>query len=139
MGEPMDRSKRVFWTKNRSFEDAYPTVEAADVEYTESGSFPDLRPRWATAREFNSEPRRRYHSIRHDGGLIFCSNPRCRRGGYEIDRVLSAMRQAGETIREGSLPCPGDEGSPKGRRLGDKCRNSISYKLTVKYTPHPQP
>ena len=43
MGEPMDLSKRVFW-EQRSFEDAYPTVEVADVEYTETGNMPDIAP-----------------------------------------------------------------------------------------------
>jgi hypothetical protein len=64
VGEPMDLSKRVFW-ETRSFEDAYPTVEAADLEYIETGRKPHLTPRRASPREFNNEPRRKYHNIRH--------------------------------------------------------------------------
>ncbi len=115
MGEPMDLSRRVFGEK-RSFEDAHPTVEAADIEYIETGEMPDVRPRSWAIREFNNEPRERYHSIRHGGALILCSNPLCRRGGYEVVSILSAMKRTGETAREGSLACPGDEGSPKGQR-----------------------
>lgn len=137
MGEPMDLSKRVFWEK-RSFEDAYPTVEAADVEYIETGRQANLMPRRASPREFNNEPRQQYHSIRSGGALILCSNPQCRRGGYEVATILLAMKRTGETVIEGSLSCPGDEGSPKGRRRGERCRNSINYKITVKYRPLPQ-
>jgi hypothetical protein len=38
MGEPMDRSRRVFGSL-RPFDDVFPDVEDADVEYTESGEF----------------------------------------------------------------------------------------------------
>ncbi len=140
MGEPMDLSRRVFWTQ-RPFEEAYPTVEAADVEYTESGRFPETRPprlRYQPRREVSSERRLQYHSIRQGGALILCGNPECRRGGYEVATILSEMKRSGETVREGALSCPGDEGSPKGRRRGDRCRNSIKYKITVKYKPDPQ-
>jgi hypothetical protein len=130
----MDRSRRVFG-QLRSFDEVFPTIEDADVEYTETGSFPVNKPPRARPilnREFKPEPRRRFHSVKH-GGLLPCSNPSCRRRGYEIDLVLSEMRHAGETVKEGSLSCPGDEGSPKGKRIGNECPNSVRYKLTVKY------
>lgn len=121
MGQPMDRSRRVFGSL-RPFDDVFPDVANADVQYTESGQF---QPRVGA-----SGPH--FHSIRH-GGLIPCANPLCRRGGYEIDQVLSDMRRLRETERKGVLSCPGDEGSPKGRRIGRRCGNKIEYTLTVKY------
>ena len=79
------------------------------------------------------QPKRYLHSIRQMGGVIPCSNPVCRRGGFAIDGVLLAMRQSGEIEREGSVPCGGDEGSPKGQRRGSCCGNRVRYRLTVKY------
>jgi len=120
MGEPMDRSRSVFGSL-KPFDEVFPDVEDAGVEYTERGEFDDK------VRALQS-----FHSIKH-GGLIPCSNPLCRRGGFEIDEVLSAMRGSRQSEREGSLSCPGDEGSPKGRHSGKRCGNEIRYKLTVKY------
>jgi hypothetical protein len=128
MGEPMDRSRRVFGSL-KPFDEVFPDVEHADVEYTESGKFERTRL-WATP--YRQLDHRRFHSIQH-GGLIQCSNPLCRRGGYELDLILSEMRRAKETERKGAGPCPGDEGSPKGRRRGRRCGNTIEYTLTVKY------
>jgi hypothetical protein len=132
MGEPMDRSRRVFGSL-KPFDDVFPDIEGADVEYTETGEFAMKARTWLYHRSAEDEqPQTHYHSVRH-GGLIRCSNPLCRRGGYEIDAVLAEMKRLGETERSGSLSCPGDEGSPKGRRRGDRCRNQIQYTLTVRY------
>jgi hypothetical protein len=133
MGEPMDRSRRVFYSQ-RPFDEAFPGVEDADVEYSERGKF-DGKVRGSLSFSQNPEqqPKRYLHSIRQMGGVIPCSNPVCRRGGFAIDGVLLAMRQSGEIEREGSVPCGGDEGSPKGQRRGSCCGNRVRYRLTVKY------
>src|ERR1035438_7127455 len=106
MGEPMDRSRRVFGSL-KPFDEVFPDVEDADVEYTENGMFESRRRRAPYHQPDREQPRRRFHRIQH-GGLIQCSNPLCRRGGYEIDLILSDMRRAKETERKGSIPCPGD-------------------------------
>ena len=134
MGEPMDRSRRVFYGE-RTFDDAFPNVEDADVEYFESGKF-DSKVRGSLYFSQHSEQPERQperHSIKHNGGVIPCSNPLCRRGGFEIDGVLLATRQSREIEREGSVSCRGDEGSPKGQRRGSRCGNKVRYKLIVKY------
>jgi hypothetical protein len=42
MGEPMDRSRRVFGSL-KAFDDVFPEVEDAKVEYTESGKVENRR------------------------------------------------------------------------------------------------
>jgi hypothetical protein len=126
MGEPMDRSKRVFW-QSGTFEQAFPTVESATIASWEDGD---------GVFTFGVDPalRRTFgNGIPFTGGLEHCRNPRCRRGGYEIDRSLDEMVREGLTEKEFEKRCPGDEGSPKGRRRGDRCRNILHYRLTIKY------
>jgi hypothetical protein len=62
-----------------------------------------------------------------------CSNPRCRRRGYEIDHKIPKMTFCKETHREFVMHCPGDEGSPKGRINGDSCFNVLHVRLTLRY------
>ena len=129
MGEPMDRSGRVFYAE-RTFDEAFPNVEDADVEDSETGTFDSQRSRAAPFSQNPEQPERHFHSIRHLGGGIRCSNPLCRRGGFEIDGVLLEMKQSGEIGREGSVSFRGDEGSPKGQRRGKRCGNRVRCKLS---------
>jgi hypothetical protein len=117
----------------KPFHDVFPGVESAGVEYAESGDFETTTRRAAPYRQGDRERPRQFHSIRHGGGLIRCSNPLCRRGGYEFDLILSDMDRSKETERKGSMSCQGDEGSPKGRRRGSPCENKIEYTLSVRY------
>jgi hypothetical protein len=118
MGEPMDRSQRVFG-RLTTFEDAFPTVEEAVVEYTESD-------RGMTKRTGS------FH-MRYEGGLMACGNPFCRRGGYEFDDVLCGMVRERITQKRIRLSCPGDEGSPKGRKIGRRCPLSVDAVVHVRY------
>ena len=118
MGEPMDRSRRVFGTLS-SFDKVFPQLEDALVQFTEY--------------ELASEKRNGTHSLRAWGGLMHCGNSRCRRGGYEVDRVVSEMIRENVTEKEFELRCPGDEGTPKGRKRGQNCYRSIKGKVTLKY------
>jgi|HubBroStandDraft_2_1064218.scaffolds.fasta_scaffold2149454_1 hypothetical protein len=122
MGEPMDRSRRVFGTLS-SFENVFPQLEDACAEYIEY--------------ELASEKRYSTHHIRAWGGLIRCENTRCRRGGYEIDLVVSEMVRENVTEKEFELRCPGDEGTPKGRKPGQRCYRSIKGKVTLKHKQQP--
>jgi hypothetical protein len=118
MGEPMDRSRRVFGTLS-SFDKVFPQLEDALVPFIEY--------------ELASEKRHGTHSLRTWGGLMHCGNSRCRRGGYEVDRVVSEMIRENVTEKEFELRCPGDEGTPKGRKRGQNCYRSIKGKVTLKY------
>jgi hypothetical protein len=72
MGEPKDRSGRIFAPPTASFEEAFPTLENAVLWYTEF--------------EYGGPTgRKSTFTLQEEGGLLRCTNPRCYRGGYEID------------------------------------------------------
>jgi hypothetical protein len=124
MGEPMDRSNRPF-APLTSFEKAFPTVESVTIASYEIGE---------GVYSFGDEQRNTFGRPQPlEAGLIRCSNPPCRRGGYEVEHSLQEMVLEKLTEKEFSKVCPGDEGSPKGRRRGNRCMNVLRYRLTVKY------
>lgn len=118
MGEPMDRSNRVFAPLS-SFSVAFPTVEKAWFEYKELSV--------TGYGEMN------VYLISSSGGLMRCSNPQCQQGGYELDLQMHWMVPEKQTEREVSLHCHGHEGSPKGRRRGASCYRSVKGILKIKY------
>jgi hypothetical protein len=95
MGIPMRRDRRLF-SELATFEEAFPQLDDALVEYREEGKGTTAAGR-VTARDDSLE------------GLITCSNPTCRSGGFEVDRVFHEMIASGESRREGVLACPGVE------------------------------
>jgi hypothetical protein len=125
MGEPMDRSNRIF-APQTTFEKAFPTIESATISSYEDGE---------GIYRFVDESRRGTFDkgLPVKSGLLRCSNPHCRRGGYEIDHSLHEMVRENATEKEFDLACPGDEGSPKGRRPGRSCGNVLHYHLRIKY------
>jgi hypothetical protein len=123
MGAPMDRSRRVFG-KLTSFEEAFPTLEEVTVEFTEY--------------DFLLEKRTGIWKFSWDGGLMPCGNPSCRRGGYELDDPVRSMVRTQAVEKEIKLHCRGDEGSPKGRKIGRRCQHHIEAKITLKYKPEGQ-
>ena len=101
-----------------SFGSAYPTVERAYVRFTET--------------EFGSNPRERVHSLA-GGPRAACSNPCCERGGYDFEfQVMEMVRQRIETEAV-EISCRGDEGTPKGRRIGRDCLMSMKGTITIQY------
>lgn len=96
MGIPMRRDRRLF-SELATFEDAFPQLEDAVVEYREEGKGATGVTGRAAASDETLE------------GLIPCSNPACRSGGFEVDLLFHEMIQEGETQREGILACPGTE------------------------------
>src|SRR5690349_11297329 len=80
MGEPMDRSK-LFFPPTRKWEEAFPTLEDAIIDYIES--------------DFGGEERNGTVSLRRQGGILRCGNPLCFHGGYELDREVSRMIHEG--------------------------------------------
>jgi len=62
-----------------------------------------------------------------------CGNPICQRGGYNFANEAHNMNYAGMSEREIQLSCNGDEGSPKGRRLGRECLQRLEAKITLKF------
>jgi hypothetical protein len=120
MGEPMDRSNRIFAPLTSSFDDAYPTLEDATIRYTEF--------------DFGSEETKGIISFRRQGGLLRCGNPRCFRGGYELDWEVNRMIREGVLEKTVTISCSGDEGTPKQKR-GDSCDRSIIATIELKLKP----
>jgi hypothetical protein len=67
MGEPMDRSKLFFSRLTSKWEEAFPTLEDAIIDYIES--------------DFGSEEHNGTVSLRRNGSILRCGNPLCFRGG----------------------------------------------------------
>jgi hypothetical protein len=127
MSEPMDRSKRLFGQLTNSFEEAFPTIESATISSYEVGGGVHAFGIDKSRRESFGE------GVPFVEGLIPCSNAHCRRGGFEVDRSLRSMVGDKLTEKIFASVCPGDEGSPKGRRAGKRCYNVLNYRLRVKY------
>ena len=117
MGEPMNRSNRVFGSL-KSLDEAFPELEDVVVEFVE--------------KDFVFEKRSGTWYIHGQGGLMPCGNPSCRHGGYELDKDIHLMLRAGVLQKTIQLSCSGDEGSPQGRKIGRKCERSIAGTLTLR-------
>ena len=68
---------------------------------------------------------------------IPCANSRCQQGGFDLNTTLMAVAHAKKPQLEGKLYCNGHEGTPKGRRIGDPCYNTVTFVLSVTYQDHP--
>ena len=119
MGQPKDRSDRVFAGPLKRFEQVFPKLDDVIVEYTEF--------------EHTRELQKGLHSVKADGGLMRCGNDRCYRGGYELDFKIHEMVREGVTEKTFELDCLGAEGTPK-RDRGHNCSRSIKaiVKLILK-------
>lgn len=138
MGTPIDRTNRFLVGEPVAFEEAFPTLQDVTVECYEVGKGDNVQyvmGRDAPASYTYGPPR----SFRSSGGLLRCSNPLCNRGGYEIDLDFHDMVQRKLIQKEFIRGCPGDEGSPKGRRPGRRCLNALHYRITLHYKPEHQP
>ena len=96
MGYPMKRDHRLF-SELATFADAFPVLADAEVEYREEGDGASGEPRVVAARDGSLE------------GLILCSNPHCKQGGFEIDLVFHRMIEARETTGEGAIKLTPDD------------------------------
>lgn len=64
---------------------------------------------------------------------VMCINPLCSRGGLDIESLIRKAvsdRSSGFTLTK---KCPGDEGSPKGRRPGKSCHHAFRVVCKIKY------
>lgn len=117
MGIPLERSAGLFGTSTK-FESEFPTIEDAIIRFTES--------------DFGNDPKMGAWSLRSNGPVMSCGNPRCQRGGYNFANEVHNMIYADVSEREIRLSCNGDEGSPKGRKLGRECLQRLEGKITLK-------
>jgi len=106
-----------------SFHEAYPEVESLHLEGRERGDLASgMGQRDVRYTESNIP------------GNIPCGNPRCQQGGYDLNALVMTLTANRYTSYEIDWSCKGHEGTPKGRRIGDPCMNSIRAKLTITYT-----
>ena len=96
MGIPMRRDRRLF-AEPATFEEAFPRLQDAEVEYRKEGK--DATGQRARVRTSDDSL----------DGLIPCSNRGCRSGGFEVDLIFHEMIEAGESERRSVLSCPGTE------------------------------
>ena len=105
-----------------SFREAYPDVKSIRLEGQELG---DLA---------SGMDRRNVHYTESDiPGSIACGNPRCQQGGYDLNALVMTLTGSRDTSYEIDWSCDGHEGTPKGRRIGDPCMNSIRATITITY------
>jgi len=92
MGEPMDRSKRVFGDL-APFEKVFPTIDVATISSWKDGE--------GYTRSADESLRRSFGTgVPFKHGLERCRNPRCKNGGYEIDQSLDQMVRGNLTEKE---------------------------------------
>lgn len=67
--------------------------------------------------------------------VIPCPNPLCRGGGFRIGDALRDMIRLGQTEREYSTICGGNEGTPAGLSSYRSCRKSVRIKIAIELSP----
>lgn len=102
-----------------TFDKAFPEIAELKIVATESGH------------EVNHGPTTQTYTGAV-GEFIRCSNHFCN-GGFRIADVIREMRRHGETHKEATLLCGGNETSAKGRRVYKKCMNSLQVVVDTKY------
>ena len=123
MGQLPER-KQPFIGHLSSFHEAYPTGESATVRFTET--------------DFGSDPKVRYWSLA-EGPRIPCRNSACQRGDYDHEWLVGNIIASRVESKEISMSRNGDEGTPKGRRIGRSCDMSMEGTINVKYKSSAEP
>lgn len=113
---------RPFVGTMSSFREAYPDVKSLRLEGRERG---DLAS--------GMGQRDVHYTESNIPGNIPRGNPRCQQGGYDLNPVVMTLTGSRDTSYEIDWSCNGHEGTPKGRRIGDPCMNSIRATLTITY------
>lgn len=106
------------------FSKAFPEIEeiSISVEHDTLG-FHDLSD-WQ---------RNSTYSIANVPPEIACVNQRCQRGGLDLQSCIQNRVSQKETHYVGEFACNGDEGSPKGRRPGQRCLNNSRVTIEIRY------
>jgi hypothetical protein len=119
----MGKTYRPFATPC-AFLEAFPSVADAVVEYEERGCF---------SQGTSEETRGGRQSNNDILGSLLCHNPRCKRGGFELQNRIAGMVAQWRDEQEFSATCPGDDGSPQGRRRGVPCGNRFNVQVRLRY------
>lgn len=110
-----------------TFDKIFPTVKSLVLTGKEHGDFRDLS-------SISIDRRSTLHYTAASlPANISCANPRCQQGGYELQWILEGIISNRDTHYENIFHCNGHEGSPKGRRKGDRCGNYIKISIELAY------
>jgi hypothetical protein len=113
------RTSKPFLGETPDFDKAFPELKDAIIAVVES--------------DFGNSPREVRWSLRNNGPKMRCSNPRCKRGGYDFEYEVRMMMYTKDRERAIRISCPGDEGSPMGRRVGRECDFLIKGTIKLQY------
>lgn len=102
-----------------SFAEAWPNIADIRVEVTEQFY-------GAQKYVFTAQTYRRYV-------VVSCSNPVCNRGGVNLQNIVNDLVRAHQTEFDGSTMCPGNEASPNGKRVDQKCTNFFDVHIVIAY------
>lgn len=109
------------FSKKSPFNQAFPKIQSLNVKVVETG---DLN---------YGSSKTHYYDENSAGEYINCNNPRCYDGGFSLGEILRELIKKNESVFEGAKFCQGNEGSPKGRKIYQKCLNRFEIKAEIVY------
>lgn len=112
-------NERPFLGETTDREDAFGEYESIEISIEQDVYGAYAPNTYAKTRTFTKETMQRHLS---------CVNPRCQQGGLDLQKLIWS-RDSGSY--EHKYDCSGHEGSPKGRRKGDPCRNAWNIKIEI--------
>ncbi|MBN2120171.1 MAG: hypothetical protein JW734_03830 [Candidatus Omnitrophica bacterium] len=125
MGDLFDNTENLF-VKLAKFEEVYHQLKDAIIEWTEKGQGVY---HWTDA---DSKQYEHKASMKQNGALIRCSNPRCRQGGFNLEQELSSLAVGKQKKIKNFKKCMGfEQATPGQNRIN--CLNGIDYKITLVY------
>ncbi len=62
---------------------------------------------------------------------VRCVNPRCQRGGLQLELFMDLVKKGEPFTYKNEFFCGGDEGTPAGRKTGDRCGNIFFVEITA--------
>lgn len=102
-------------------------------------AFPDIDKIRLAGRQAGDVERESQREVNFDTlsipKVIPCGNPLCQQGGFDIGAAVITLCHSRMASYTGSIPCPGHEGSPKGRIKGDPCMNQLEYTIETTFKP----
>ncbi|MBN1439724.1 MAG: hypothetical protein JW929_09965 [Anaerolineales bacterium] len=108
--------------KKVSFREAFPEIEKIYIEVLEYENV--ISENGLT---------QRYDIDTFPGEFIDCSNRYCFRGGISLGQIIRSMVSSKKTLEEDRIGCKGNETSPKGKKIYQKCLHSFKYSIKIEY------
>jgi hypothetical protein len=111
------------------FERKFPQIADISISITETKS--GLRKEYLQTA---------YHDIKKVPGIHPCSNPKCREGGLDINRIIGELVAKNKSNIEVRLrSCIGYTTIPRGNSPGTRCSHDFAAKIQITYRDTGQP